>query len=66
LYFTEHLKIPVSTTHTLQVQSLVLGLTKRVSAVRWVTVKLVMGLGINDSISALLAAIVFMYLVFFI
>lgn len=42
LYFTEHLKIPVSTTHTITGSIIGVGLTKRVSAVRWgVTVSLV-------------------------
>jgi PiT family inorganic phosphate transporter len=35
LYFTEHLKIPVSTTHTITGSIIGVGLTKRVSAVRW-------------------------------
>lgn len=34
LYFTEHLKIPVSTTHTITGSIIGVGLTKRVSAVR--------------------------------
>jgi PiT family inorganic phosphate transporter len=33
LYFTEHLKIPVSTTHTITGSIIGVGLTKRVSAV---------------------------------
>jgi PiT family inorganic phosphate transporter len=35
LYFTEHLKIPESTTHTITGSIIGVGLTKRVSAVRW-------------------------------
>jgi PiT family inorganic phosphate transporter len=35
LYFTEHFKIPVSTTHTITGSIIGVGLTKRISAVRW-------------------------------
>jgi PiT family inorganic phosphate transporter len=41
LFTTEHFKIPVSTTHTITGSIIGVGVTKRVSAVRWgVTVKL--------------------------
>ncbi|MCW2120102.1 inorganic phosphate transporter [Flavobacterium sp. 7A] len=58
LYFTEHLKIPVSTTHTITGSIIGVGLTKRVSAVRWgVTVSLLWAWVLTIPISALLAAI---------
>lgn len=58
LYFTEHLKIPVSTTHTITGSIIGVGLTKRVSAVRWgVTVSLIWAWILTIPISALLAAI---------
>ena len=34
-YFTQHFKIPVSTTHTITGSIIGVGLTKRISAVRW-------------------------------
>ena len=41
LFMTEHFKIPVSTTHTITGSIIGVGVTKRVSAVRWgITVKL--------------------------
>ncbi|PDS26288.1 inorganic phosphate transporter [Flavobacterium branchiophilum] len=58
LYFTEHLKIPVSTTHTITGSIIGVGLTKRVSAVRWgVTVSLLWAWVLTIPISAVLAAI---------
>jgi PiT family inorganic phosphate transporter len=58
LYFTEHLKIPVSTTHTITGSIIGVGLTKRVSAVRWgVTVSLIWAWVLTIPISALLAAL---------
>ena len=60
LYFTEHLKIPVSTTHTITGSIIGVGLTKRVSAVRWgVTVSLMWAWVLTIPISALLAAITY-------
>ena len=60
LYFTEHLKIPVSTTHTITGSIIGVGLTKRVSAVRWgVTVNLVWAWVLTIPISALLAGILY-------
>lgn len=60
LYFTEHLKIPVSTTHTITGSIIGVGLTKRVSAVRWgVTVSLLWAWVLTIPVSALLAAIVY-------
>ena len=63
LYFTEHLKIPVSTTHTITGSIIGVGLTKRVSAVRWgVTVSLLWAWVLTIPISALLAALVYYFL----
>ncbi|HEX8269573.1 MAG TPA: inorganic phosphate transporter [Flavobacterium sp.] len=60
LYFTEHLKVPVSTTHTITGSIIGVGLTKRVSAVRWgVTVSLVWAWVLTIPITALLAAILY-------
>ncbi|AWG23169.1 inorganic phosphate transporter [Flavobacterium faecale] len=67
LYFTEHLKIPVSTTHTITGSIIGVGMTKRVSAVRWgVTVSLLWAWVLTIPISALLAAIVYYILNIFI
>ncbi|AWA30580.1 inorganic phosphate transporter [Flavobacterium magnum] len=67
LYFTEHLKIPVSTTHTITGSIIGVGLTKRISAVRWgVTVSLVWAWILTIPISAILAAIVYYLLSIFI
>ncbi len=66
LYFTEHLKIPVSTTHTITGSIIGVGLTKRVSAVRWgVTVSLLWAWVLTIPVSALLAAIVYYILSIF-
>ena len=57
LYFTEHLKIPVSTTHTITGSIIGSGLTKGVNAVKWgVTVKLLWAWGLTIPVSAALAA----------
>jgi PiT family inorganic phosphate transporter len=67
LYFTEHLKIPVSTTHTITGSIIGVGLTKRVSAVRWgVTVSLLWAWVLTIPISAILAAIIYYVLSIFI
>lgn len=67
LYFTEHLKIPVSTTHTITGSIIGVGLTKRVSAVRWgVTVSLIWAWVLTIPISAILAGIVYFLLSVFI
>jgi PiT family inorganic phosphate transporter len=66
LYFTEHLKIPVSTTHTITGSIIGVGLTKRVSAVRWgVTVSLIWAWVLTIPVSALLAAVVYYILSIF-
>lgn len=60
LYFTEHLKIPVSTTHTITGAIIGSGVTKGVSAVKWgVTIKLIWAWVLTIPISALIAAIVY-------
>jgi PiT family inorganic phosphate transporter len=67
LYFTEHLKIPVSTTHTITGSIIGSGLTKGTSAVKWgVTVKLVWAWVLTIPVSAALAAIVYGILSYFI
>ncbi len=66
LYFTEHLKIPVSTTHTITGSIIGVGMTKRVSAVRWgVTVSLLWAWVLTIPVSALLAAILYYILSIF-
>ncbi len=60
LYFTEHFKVPVSTTHTITGSIIGVGLTKRVSAVRWgMTVSLLWAWVLTIPISAVLAAIIY-------
>ncbi|OCX52223.1 inorganic phosphate transporter [Mucilaginibacter sp. PPCGB 2223] len=60
LFITEQFGIPVSTTHTLTGSIIGVGLTKRVSAVRWgVTINLIWAWIITIPISALIAGIVF-------
>jgi PiT family inorganic phosphate transporter len=60
LFFTAYLGIPVSTTHTITGSIIGVGLTKRVSAVRWgVTINLIWAWIITIPISALIAAGVF-------
>ncbi len=66
LYFTEHLKVPVSTTHTITGSIIGTGLTKRVSAVRWgVTVSLVWAWVLTIPVSAALAAVTYFTLKIF-
>ena len=67
LFFTEHFKIPVSTTHTITGSIIGVGVTKRVSAVRWgVTVKLIWAWVLTIPVSAVLAAIAYYILRIFI
>lgn len=66
LYFTEHLKIPVSTTHTITGSIIGVGLTKRVSAVRWgVTVSLLWAWVLTIPITGLLAGLLYYILSIF-
>ncbi|MEO5776151.1 MAG: inorganic phosphate transporter [Flavobacterium sp.] len=67
LFITEHFKIPVSTTHTITGSIIGVGVTKRVSAVRWgVTVKLLWAWVLTIPVSALLAGITYYILKTFI
>ncbi|MGA9639640.1 anion permease [Flavobacterium sp.] len=67
LYFTEHFKVPVSTTHTITGSIIGVGLTKRVSAVRWgVTVSLLWAWVLTIPVSGLLAALCYYILSIFI
>ncbi len=60
LFGTQHFKIPVSTTHTITGSIIGVGLTKRISAVRWgVTLQLIWAWVLTIPVSALLAALVF-------
>ncbi len=60
LFITEQFGIPVSTTHTITGSIIGVGLTNRVSAVRWgVTINLIWAWVITIPISALIAAVVF-------
>lgn len=66
LFTTEHFKIPVSTTHTITGSIIGVGVTKRVSAVRWgVTVKLLWAWVLTIPVSAVLAALVYYLLKIF-
>ncbi|TCD03346.1 inorganic phosphate transporter [Pedobacter psychroterrae] len=66
LYFTEHLRIPVSTTHTITGSIIGSGLTKGTSAVKWgVTVKLIWAWVLTIPVSAALAAIIYAILSLF-
>jgi len=57
LFITQYFKIPVSTTHTITGSIVGVGLTKRISAVRWgVTLKLVWAWVLTIPVSGLLAA----------
>ncbi|MDO4727446.1 MAG: inorganic phosphate transporter [Bacteroidota bacterium] len=60
LYVSEHFGIPVSTTHTITGSIIGVGVTKRISAVRWgVTIKLLWAWILTIPISALVAGLVY-------
>ncbi|UMY65088.1 MULTISPECIES: inorganic phosphate transporter [unclassified Flavobacterium] len=60
LYITEHFGIPVSTTHTITGSIIGVGITKRVSAVRWgVTRNLLVAWILTIPVSALLAGVIY-------
>ena len=66
LFLTEHFKIPVSTTHTITGSIIGVGVTKRVSAVRWgVTVKLLWAWVLTIPVSALIAGLIYYFLKMF-
>lgn len=66
LYATEHMGIPVSTTHTIAGSIIGVGITKRISAVRWgITIKLLWAWVLTIPVSALIAGIVYYILRFF-
>ena len=67
LFFTERFGIPVSTTHTITGSIIGVGLTKRLSAVRWgLTINIIWAWVITIPISALIAAGVFSLLRIFV
>jgi PiT family inorganic phosphate transporter len=67
LGITEHFGIPVSTTHTITGSIIGVGLTKRVSAVRWgVTLNLIWAWILTIPVSALLASLIYLVINFFI
>jgi len=60
LFFTQYFGIPVSTTHTITGSIIGVGLTKRLSAVRWgLTINIIWAWVITIPVSALIAAGVF-------
>jgi PiT family inorganic phosphate transporter len=60
LYTSEHLGIPVSTTHTITGAIIGVGITKRVSAVRWgVTISLLWAWILTIPVSAVIAGIMY-------
>lgn len=60
LYLTEHMGVPVSTTHTITGSIIGVGITKRVSAVRWgVTINLLWAWILTIPVSALIAGIMY-------
>jgi len=66
LFMTEKLGIPVSTTHTITGSIIGVGATKRLSAVRWgVTVNLLWAWILTIPVSAVLAAVAFYIIHFF-
>ena len=67
LFVTEAMKIPVSTTHTITGCIMGVGATKRLSAVRWgITLNLLWAWLLTIPVSALMAALVYWIVSFFI
>ncbi len=67
LFMTEHFKIPVSTTHTITGSIIGVGLSKRISAVRWgVTINLLWAWILTIPVSAALAALTYFVISIFI
>jgi PiT family inorganic phosphate transporter len=65
LFITDHFGIPVSTTHTITGSIIGVGLTKRISAVRWgITVSLLWAWVLTIPISAIVAAITYLLVTF--
>ncbi|MEJ5051841.1 inorganic phosphate transporter [Chryseobacterium culicis] len=65
LFITDHFGIPVSTTHTITGSIIGVGLTKRISAVRWgITVSLLWAWVLTIPISAIVAAITYLTVTF--
>jgi len=65
LFITDQLSIPVSTTHTVTGSIIGVGLTKRVSAVRWgITVSLLWAWILTIPISAIVAGITYLAVTF--
>ncbi|NML70520.1 inorganic phosphate transporter [Chryseobacterium sp. RP-3-3] len=65
LFLTDHFGIPVSTTHTITGSIIGVGLTKRISAVRWgITVSLLWAWVLTIPISAIVAGITYLIVTF--
>ncbi|MCW3161362.1 inorganic phosphate transporter [Chryseobacterium oryctis] len=66
LFITDHFGIPVSTTHTITGSIIGVGLTKRISAVRWgITVSLLWAWVLTIPISAIVAGTAYLLVTFF-
>jgi len=66
LYLSEHFGIPVSTTHTITGSIIGVGITKRVSAVRWgVTINLLWAWILTIPVSGVIAALIYYIIALF-
>lgn len=66
LYLSEHFGIPVSTTHTITGSIIGVGITKRVSAVRWgITISLLWAWVLTIPVSAIIAALIYYIMTWF-
>ncbi len=64
LFLTDHFGVPVSTTHTITGSIIGVGLTKRISAVRWgITVSLLWAWILTIPISAIIAGITYIIVI---